>query len=68
MKKLLPILILLAGIAAAHAATTAGTASAPSLSAQMDDCFRMHKQLMEKPAVRNRYRCWLAHSYLMDRR
>jgi hypothetical protein len=65
MKKLLPILVLLAGIAAAHAATNT---SASSLAAQKEECFQMHKQLMDKPGVRNRFNCWLAHSYLMDRR
>jgi len=65
MKMLLPIVVLLAGIAAAHAATSA---SESSRAAQMDECFKMHKQLMDKPGVRNRYNCWLAHSYLMDRR
>jgi hypothetical protein len=65
MKILLPILVLLGGIAAAHAATST---SASSRAAQIDECFRVHKQLMEKPGVRNRYNCWLAHSYLMDRR
>lgn len=65
MKKILSIAVLLAGIAAAHAATTA---SASSLSDQKEACFQMHKQLMDKPGVRNRFNCWLAHAYLMDRR
>jgi hypothetical protein len=65
MKTLLPILVLLGGIAAAHAATST---SASSRAAQMEECFQRHKQLMDKPGVRNRYNCWLAHAYLMERR
>lgn len=65
MKKLLPILVLLGGVAAAHAATTLSTAS---LAEQKEACFQMHKHLMDKPGVRNRFNCWLAHAYLMERR
>ena len=32
---------------------------------QMDDCFKAHATLMEKPAVRNRLNCWMAHRHLM---
>lgn len=35
--------------------------------ADMEKCFRMHKQLMSKPAVTNVEACWRAHAYLMGR-
>ncbi len=45
--------------------------SAVSLAAQseavMQDCFRKHAQLMDKPAVKNPRDCWRVHGYLMER-
>ena len=32
---------------------------------QMADCFKAHATLMEKPAGRNRFNCWMAHRHLM---
>ena len=65
MKKLLPVvatlLVAVAFVQGASAATSA------SLEARMDDCFRAHGHLMEKPGLRNRLTCWWAHSYLMER-
>ena len=44
------------------------SASDASLDARIQDCFRAHAQLMEKPGLRNLVTCWRAHSYLMERR
>ena len=30
----------------------------PSLTAQMEACFRAHARLMDKPAIRNPRDCW----------
>ena len=64
MKKLIPILVIIAGIASAQAASNSST---PTLDDQRAACFSMHKNLMEKPALRNERACWQAHAYLMDR-
>jgi hypothetical protein len=61
MKKLLPFVLLLAGIASAQAATVSADAIPKA------DCFRLHGQLMEKPALKNEGTCWYVHSYLMNR-
>ena len=63
MKKLIPILVILAGIASAQAASVSNA----SLDDQRAACFALHKHLMEKPALRNERACWQAHAYLMDR-
>ena len=42
-------------------------ASNPSRTEKMETCFRMHGQLMDKPALRNVQACWRAHGYLMGR-
>jgi hypothetical protein len=65
MNKLLPAFVLLAGIASCQAASID---SESSLAARRAECFAMHGQLMEKPALRNERACWQAHAYLMDRR
>jgi hypothetical protein len=65
VKKSLPILVLLAGIASAQAASPKGEAS---LAARRAECFAKHGQLMEKPAIRNEHDCWRVHAYLMDGR
>jgi len=45
--------------------------SAALLAAQnesvMQDCFKKHAQLMDKPAVKNMRDCWRMHGYLMGR-
>lgn len=52
--------------AIAYAATEASTKSEQALRAkQMDECFQAHAKLMDKPAVRNRISCWMAHGHLM---
>ena len=52
--------------AVAHAAAGAPTESEQALRARlMEECFQMHASLMEKPAVRNRANCWMAHRHLM---
>ena len=47
-----------------------GAAQADSLTVreQMEKCFRMHGNLMSKPALTNVRSCWQAHGYLMDRK
>lgn len=39
----------------------------PLLTAKMEECFRIHAHLMDKPAVKNVRACWRAHAYLMER-
>lgn len=52
--------------AVAYAVTDTSTESEQALrSKQMDECFQAHAKLMDKPAVRNRVTCWMAHGYLM---
>ncbi len=65
MKKLLPVAATLI-LGVAYAQLASGTAST-TLEKRMDDCFRAHAKLMDKPATRNRADCWRAHSYLMER-
>ena len=67
MKKLLPIVLCLSAVASA-AVTMAGPYPSIAMRAKMEECFRLHHQLMEKPAVRSSvWACWYAHGYLMDR-
>ena len=33
----------------------------------MENCFKKHAQLMDKPAVKNMRDCWRMHGYLMER-
>ena len=63
MKKYAAIVVLLAGLASAGAASAT---SGPS-DAEMERCFKAHAQLMEKPALRTWANCWRVHGYLMDR-
>ena len=52
--------------AVANVAANTSTDSEQALrSKQMDECFQAHATLMEKPAVRNRVNCWMAHRHLM---
>ena len=64
MNKLLPVFVLLAGIASAQAASISSEAS---LAARRAECFLKHGHLMEKPALRNEWDCWRVHAYLMER-
>lgn len=34
----------------------------------MEDCYRLHIGLMDKPAMKNLAACWRAHAYLMERK
>ena len=61
MKALLLTVLGVMGVAATHAAMAGAD------MAKMEDCFRKHSHLMEKPALRNVRACWYAHGYLMDR-
>ena len=64
MKRLLPFIVLMAGIAGAQAGSV-GTDQ--SLAAQRAACFLKHGNLMEKPALKNERACWQVHAYLMER-
>ncbi len=39
----------------------------PLLTAKMEECFRAHAYLMDKPTVKNVRACWRAHAHLMKR-
>jgi hypothetical protein len=65
MKRFIPLLILIAGVAGAQAAAV--STNPDSLAAKRAACFLKHGQLMEKPALKNERACWYAHAYLMDR-
>ena len=47
-------------------ASSAALPAAQSDSA-MQDCFKKHAQLMDKPAVKNMWDCWRMHGHLMQR-
>jgi hypothetical protein len=55
-----------AAILAIAFASSAVTLAAQSESA-MQDCFKKHAQLMDKPAVKNPRDCWRTHGYMMER-
>ena len=57
------LIALASGIALASFAVSAATQSEPA----MQDCFKKHAQLMDKPGVRNMRDCWRMHGYLMQR-
>ncbi len=61
MKALLPAALLVIAFASSAALLAAQSESA------MQDCFKKHAQLMEKPAVKNPRDCWRVHGYLMQR-
>ncbi len=64
MKRLLPFIVLIAGIAGAQAGSVS---TEQSLAAQRAACFLKHGHLMEKPALKNERACWQVHAYLMER-
>ena len=66
MKKLL-IQSLMVGSALVASYAVAAQAD-PSLTAKMEDCFRAHARLMDKPSIRNMRDCWRVHAYLMAKR
>jgi len=66
MKKLL-IQSLMVGFALVASHAVAAQAD-PSLTAKMEDCFRAHARLMDKPSIRNMRDCWRVHAYLMEKR
>ena len=65
MKRLLPFVVLIAGIASAQAGSVS---SEQSLAAQRAECFLKHGHLMEKPVLKNERACWQVHAYLMERK
>jgi len=62
MKRYVAIGLLFAGLASGQVASAADTASR---AAKIDECFRAHAHLMERPALKNVQACWRAHGYLM---
>jgi hypothetical protein len=66
MKKLLLriAIVLFVGAMSIEGASAADA----SLATRIEDCFRAHGYLMEKPGLRNAITCWRAHSNLMERR
>ena len=36
------------------------------LTRAMEECFRAHARLMDKPAVKNMRACWRAHAHRME--
>ncbi len=46
---------------------SSGALVAAQSDSAMQDCFKKHAQLMEKPAVKNMRDCWRAHGHLMGR-
>jgi hypothetical protein len=66
MKRFLPFVLLIAGIASAQAGSV--STEQQSLAARRAECFLKHGHLMEKPALRNEQTCWRVHAYLMERK
>lgn len=66
MKKLL-IQSVMVGSALVASHVVAAQAD-PSLTSKMEDCFRAHARLMDKPSIRNMRDCWRVHAYLMENR
>ncbi len=52
------------GIAAFSLAAAVGNVKR-TVSQQMQDCFKLRGQLMERPAVSKLYDCWRAHGCLI---
>ena len=65
MKRLLPFVVLIAGIPSAQAGSVS---TEQSLAAQRAECLLKHGNLMEKPALKNERACWQVHAYLMERK
>ena len=65
MKKLLIVIAPLLMLGSAYPAFAAGNNGVQTRSAQIQACFRMHGQLMDKPALRNPQDCWRVHGFLM---
>ena len=65
MKKLLIVITPLLMLGAAYPAFAAGSNGVQAREAQIQACFRMHDQLMDRPAVRNPLDCWRTHGFLM---
>ncbi|MHB8744106.1 MAG: hypothetical protein ACYC9L_13380 [Sulfuricaulis sp.] len=59
--------LVLVGVVAGTLTAAALAATSTTDQARMEACFWVHGKLMSKPAVTNKYACWRAHSYLMDR-
>ena len=65
MKKLLIVIAPLLMLGSAYPAFAAGNNEVQARSAQIQACFRMHGELMDKPALRNPQDCWRVHGFLM---
>lgn len=44
-----------------------GQASAMDMDQMKRECFRLHHQLVDKPALKNVDACWRAHSQMMSK-
>jgi len=58
---------LLTAVTLVFAFAFAATPLAAQSEAAMQDCFKKHGQLMDKPAVKNMRDCWRTHGHLMGR-
>ena len=65
MKKLLIVIASLLILCSAYPAFAAGNNGVQARETQIQACFRMHGQLMDKPALRNWQDCWRVHGFLM---
>lgn len=68
MKKLLVASVTAIAAILSGSALLAHAAEDAALAAEIRECFRLHKLLMDKPAVKNERRCWQAHAHLIDGR
>lgn len=57
----------LTAVIAAIALASFGVSAATQSESAMQDCFKMHAQMMDKPAVKNMRDCWRTHGYLMQK-
>ena len=61
MKKPLILSLILSGIVLTPVAFAV-------TDAELQACYQVHAQLMQKPSLRNLITCWRVHGYLMQRR
>ena len=59
--------VLVTAVISAIALVSFGVSAATQSEPAMQDCFKKHAQLMDKPAVKNMRDCWRMHGYLMQR-
>lgn len=54
-------------VAVAVALGASAAAFAAANEAAMEECFKKHSQMMDKPAVKNVRNCWQTHRHLMQK-